>query len=105
MFAAIVNMRTTMVCARFAMTAGGVFPLNALGWAILGASENAAETFCMVLCSSVELPRCGTRLERFTTQFTSGKKPSALDKIVHDNECTKQIHPILAVLQGGGTWR
>lgn len=54
MFAAIVNMRTTMLCARFAMTAGGVFPLNASAGQSLGAAENAAETFCMVLCSSVE---------------------------------------------------
>jgi len=83
MFAAIVNMRTTMVCARFAMTAGGVFPLNASAGQSLGAPRmqpRASAWFCVVLLN-------GIRLERFTTQFASGKRPSALDKVVHDNEC------------------
>jgi hypothetical protein len=36
------------------MPASHVFTAGRLGWATLGASENAAESFCVVLCTSVE---------------------------------------------------
>ena len=70
--------------ARFAMTAGGVFPLNASAGQSLGASENAAETFCMVLCSSVEPWHSASK--RAAIRFAPGLKLPSLDRIAHGDQ-------------------